>query len=727
MNGLPASWQRWTRVLCVATCVLAAVPAAAQLAGPDLWMRRDMPAGLKRPPDVLDSIAVDVRVDALRSNVRLSLPLPDGSKMLAVRTRLVETPKGYVWNGTVGDRTIGNATFSVVNETVAGSVLSGRGRSFRLRRDISGVYLLEEIDPRKLPPEGEATPASGVRSEKGNDPAFDTCATDSGDEIDLMVVYTAAARSYAGADALEADIYLGVEQANESYIRSAVAQHLRLVHVGEVSYTESGNSVTDRDRLKAGLVGNVHGLRNSHGADVVALITETLDVCGESFTMDQVGNAFESSAFSVVKRDCMSASGKYTLAHELGHLMGALHDWNRDGHVLPYLYAHGHVEMSPVTGPPWRTVMAYDDLCQDAGISCPRVLNWSNPNISIGGSWTGIGTGQHPEDNHRVLNDTAKTVANFRCGSPSRGDTWMKDSWSDTGSEPDPAQAGQPMWESPYLWVRNEQDLQLIHQHEHQNPISGRENFIYVKVHNGGPATSGKLDVRVANATLGLSWPGSWATLPSGPVTVALAADATRIVEVPWTPSGLGHFCFIARWDSASDPMTTPEGSDIEANVRSNNNIIWRNVQIIDLGAESSAEAAFDVPGVGAGRSFVLAIRPVPTRHPAGRHLPHFMSFGRMTVTLDDRLTQAWKRASYRGEGLRRDGRAITVLDPRGVQLTLGPLAASGRARIVFSRPRGGRYPRDEFAWRVILSPADDGVNRQARSGITYLVRTFAR
>lgn len=732
MNGLPGLLHRGACTLAVVGYFLVAVPAMAQGGAPDLWTKRDMPPGLTPPPEVLNSIAVNVKVGILRSSLRLSLPMPDGSKLPATRSRLAEMPKGFVWSGTIDKQTIGSASFSVVNETMAGSILTGKGQSFRLRRDPSGVYLLEEIDLRKLPPEGAPTPVSGLRDDKGNDLAADTCATDSGDDIDVMVVYTTAARMGSGSvDAIEADIYLAVELANQTYINSDINQRLRLVHLAEVSYAESNDSVTDRDRLKAGLISNVHSLRDSHGADLVALITETLGSdCGRSYTMDPVGNAFESSAFAVVKRNCMSAAGKYSLAHELGHPMSARHDWNDDGNNnSPFAYNHGHVE----PGPGWRTVMAYGTLCPaSSNDSCPRVLNWSNPNISIVQVPTGVGSGNEQQDNHRVLNDTAYTVANFRCalpGPPNRTDTWMKDTWSDAGSEPDPAQAGRPMWESPYIWVRRTQDTPLLtHQHDHENPVAGHQNFIYVKLHNGGGApNSGNLDIRVANATVGLGWPGSWTAVPGAPVPYTLPAHTTRIVEVPWTPSSSGHFCLVARWDSTSDPMTTPEGSDIDVNVRGNNNIVWRNVQLIDLGdADANADAAFGVPGVGAKREFVLAIRPVPTRRPAGARVPGYMDFGRIMLTLDDRLMEAWKRTSYKGTGLRRDGSTIIVLDPKGAQLTLGALSEPGQARILFSRPKDGNFPRDEFGWRVIQSPAGDS-RPQASGGITYRVRTYAR
>jgi hypothetical protein len=68
-------------------------------------------------------------------------------------------------------------------------------------------------------------------------------------------------------------------------------------------------------------------------------------------------------------------------------------------------------------------------------------------------------------------------------------------------------------------------------------------------------------------------------------------AHTTKIIEVPWTPTVEGHHCLITRWISTSDPMTTPEGSNIEANVRGNNNTIWHNVNVVDLGGDSRADA----------------------------------------------------------------------------------------------------------------------------------------
>ena len=107
-----------------------------------------------------------------------------------------------------------------------------------------------------------------------------------------------------------------------------------------------------------------------------------------------VGNAFESCAFSVVRRSC--ATGNYSFGHELGHNMGATHDWYPMD-VGAYPYSHGFVKVTP-TAPamPWRTVMAYRDECLAAGLpDCTRVQYFSNPNVNypVGGDAMGVANG----------------------------------------------------------------------------------------------------------------------------------------------------------------------------------------------------------------------------------------------------------------------------------------------------------------------------------------------
>ena len=200
-----------------------------------------LPQASKRDQKVVRGTAVQVDVARLLStdNARFSLIMPDSSTLKVTKSDEIRTPKGLVWHGKIVDEPGSSVSFSVVNDTVVGSILTERGQSFRLRRDASGVHVIEEVDLRKLPPEGEPTAVPGRRGDAPGDDAADTCATDGPDVIDVMVVFTDDARVGAtSSDAMAADIQLAVAQSNQSYKNSKINQRLRLVHMEEVSYVE---------------------------------------------------------------------------------------------------------------------------------------------------------------------------------------------------------------------------------------------------------------------------------------------------------------------------------------------------------------------------------------------------------------------------------------------------------------------------------------------------------
>lgn len=271
-----------------------------------------------------------------------------------------------------------------------------------------GVYRVVQINQAALQdhpegamyePEGDIlAPADGVPT------------ADPGTSIDVMVAYTTAARAAEGSTAaMKARIALAVAETNTGYINSGVATRLRLVHVEEVVYTESGNIGTDLTALVSasdGQMDNVHTLRNLHGADMVCLIVENGGgYCGLANAI----MATAAGAFQVTARDC--ATGYYSFGHEFGHLQGARHDMYVDTGTTPYPYGHAYVH--PQTTDPakrWRTIMAYNDRCVAWGYNCTRLQYWSNPSKLYLAEPMGDANSQ----NYRVLNNTAFTVANFR-------------------------------------------------------------------------------------------------------------------------------------------------------------------------------------------------------------------------------------------------------------------------------------------------------------------------
>ena len=260
----------------------------------------------------------------------------------------------------------------------------------------------------------------------------------------------------------------------------------------------------------------------------------------------------------------------------------------------------------------------------------------------------------------------------------------MKDTWNDTGLEPDPGAAAEDMWKSPYIWVRATQDTGLVHQHEHQNPVFGSPNWVYVKMHNGGSAAaSGNLELYWANASVSLTWPGSWTLLSSVPVS-GFASHTTKVVEVPWSslPSA-GHYCLVARWNSVADPMAISEGLDINANVRANNNLIWRNLNIVELPPDASGDATLNVMNPDRENDTISIV----IRSPSNPGKASFLAVGQVLVEFDEALLKAWQEGGSRGTGFRIEGNRL-VIGSGGATFEnlILPYQRGGRLKLVFRR-----------------------------------------
>ncbi len=242
-----------------------------------------------------------------------------------------------------------------------------------------------------------------------------------GTRIDVMILYTSAARAAEGSTAaMNARVDLAVAETNASYSNSGVAAFFNLVYKGEVSYNETGLMEIDLDRLRNngdGYMDDIHALRDTYGADLVQLVTESGLYCGIGYFMDPVSTSFASYAFSVVFRDgCFT--GYYSSGHEFGHNQSAHHDVYVNPTTSPFPYNHGYVNLAAR----WRTVMAYNDQCSNTApyTYCTRLQYWSNPANSYGGAVMGVSS---VSENYRVINDTAATVAAFRAATSSTGYT----------------------------------------------------------------------------------------------------------------------------------------------------------------------------------------------------------------------------------------------------------------------------------------------------------------
>jgi len=395
--------------------------AAAAAAAPSMFASVAGAAADAAPPsdrpDIVRSRQVAVNTGALldrsgRPASKASLPevnlnlFADASFVGQVR-QATQDNWGAYWSGTLKNVPNGYFYLTLVDGAFVAHVASTKG-VYEVARTADGSYRSVQLDQSKLTDHGDAPPppVGGSPVAAGSLGAT----ADSGSTIDIMVAYTASTRAAAGGTAaIKATILTALNETNTSYANSGVVPRLRLVHVEEVAYTESGNISTDVSRLQGtvdGYMDNLHSLRNTYGADMVGLIVENGGgYCGMAATI----MATASSAFQVTARSC--ATGYYSFGHEFGHLQGARHDTYVDTGTTPYAYAHGHVNTGSTTATRWRTIMSYNDRCAALGYNCTRLQYWSNPTKTYSSAAMGV-TGT--SENYKVLNNTAYTVANFR-------------------------------------------------------------------------------------------------------------------------------------------------------------------------------------------------------------------------------------------------------------------------------------------------------------------------
>jgi hypothetical protein len=216
--------------------------------------------------------------------------------------------------------------------------------------------------------------------------------------IDLMLLYTKNAMKHYIRDP-EDVLALAIDETNETFKNSGLGNiSLRLVHSQLIDYDATmGDQFTHLYTMVDGLgpFKDVKKLRNEKRADIVGLIIDNPDGCGLS---TRIGPESD-EAFFVVHHACATIT--MSIAHEIGHILGARHDRFVDESNVPFAYGHGYVN-----GTKWRDMMSYKEGCG----GCPRIPFWSNPRIM----YKGEPTGTNASDNARVILEQAERVSKFR-------------------------------------------------------------------------------------------------------------------------------------------------------------------------------------------------------------------------------------------------------------------------------------------------------------------------
>ncbi len=262
---------------------------------------------------------------------------------------------------------------------------------------------------------------------------------------------------------------------------------------------------------------------------------------------------------------------------------------------------------------------------------------------------------------------------------PGPADLWSQNTPVDIGSEPDVTSPW--MCFSDDIWVRSQKNDGVDYQ-EHENPEyrppGSSPNYVYVRIRNKGCSDSGSGNVKLywAKASTALAWPAPWDGSITSPALMGgligtqqignIPGGGFVILEFPWYPpnpadySSFGaektHFCLLSRIETSPNPpfgMTYPEGSNLDENVRNNNNIVWKNITIPEVLSDGSRIGYVLVGNVTGRGSLIELTFTAPEERRPERRQESIFSWGSVIVDLGEKLFEKWREGGFVGNGVK--------------------------------------------------------------------------
>jgi hypothetical protein len=382
--------------------------------------------------------------DSFNLNQDLILSLPNNQEIIAQFDKIYNYKNGSfsVFYKILGQPDA-ELVFSSYNDAITGMYTGQNLEKLIFQKTAPNIMAVGIVNELKLIEEEMSSPCISVddfqtRATNHANICLESSTCTGASVIDVMFVYTPAVlaqTAWSNVNTVNSRIASIVSNLNQSMTLSGITGvTFNIAHIYQASYTESGDHQTDLNRLSStndGFMDEIHALRNTHGADLVAMIVAgTGSGCGIGNLNTSTTNYSSNQAFSVTKFNC--AVENFTVAHEMGHNMGLRHDWFVDGGTTPCSHHHGYVNQTAInlgtsstTAQRWRTIMSYNDQCVNAGISCTRQNRWSNPELTFQGNIMGAPlSASEPAHEAFAFRRMACVVAGFK--SPLKTDSFAQ-------------------------------------------------------------------------------------------------------------------------------------------------------------------------------------------------------------------------------------------------------------------------------------------------------------